>query len=136
MLVESNSKRRIRAVHGRLAHDGGRVGKKAQRSSPLLLQLRPKKAHRRKCEALGLGERSTFMGHNKRNVLHWMPSAPVSARHKGWAVVADLDATLQWPAACGRPLHRHCCSFTNLLPNYVDVLPRGHHSRCAKVPAT
>ena len=96
-------------------------------------RLRPKKTQRREWEALELDEMWTFVGQKRRKVWLWLAVERASRRVVAWVLGRRDAATAQrlWQALPGR-YRRHCWYFTDLLPAYVDVLPRWQHRRCPK----
>ena len=96
-------------------------------------RLRPKKAQRKRWEALALDEMWTFVGRKKRKVWRWLAVERASRRIVAWVLGRRDAATARrlWQALPGR-YRRHCWYFTDLFPAYVDALPRWRHRRCPK----
>ena len=125
LLVERNPQRSIaRATDVARMTIAKRV-KKAAAPSPTLLRLRPKKAPRKRWEALELDGIWTFMGRKKREVWVWLVVEQASRRIVGRILGSRGKVPLRrlW-AALPRRYRRHCWYFTGLWKAYAKELPR------------
>ena len=92
--------------------------------------MRPKKAQKKRWEALELDEMWTFVGRKKRKVWLWLVVERASRRIVGWTMGSPPLRRL-W-AALPRRYRRHCWYFTDLWKAYAKVLPRWQHRPCPR----
>ena len=102
--------------------------KKAAAPSSTLLQLRPKKAQRKRWGALELDGVWTFVGRKKREVWVWLVVEQASRRIVG----RDTGQPGRSPATAlmgrvARRYRRHCWYFIDLWKAYAKGLPRWQH---------
>jgi len=88
-----------------------------------LPRLRPKKAQRKRWEALELDEMWTFVGRKKRKVWRWLAVERASQSIVAWVLGSRGTATL----ALLRRYHRHTRYFTDAWRAYPQVLPAAAH---------
>ena len=95
--------------------------------------MRPKKAQKKRWEALELDEMWTFVGHKQRKEWLWLAVERASQSIVAWATGRRDAATARrlW-RALPRRHRRHCWYFTDAWKAYVGVLPRWQHRRCPK----
>jgi len=93
-----------------------------------LPRLRPKKAQRKRWEALELDEMWTFVGRKKRKVWRWLAVERASRRIVAWVLGSRGTATLArlWQAL-PRRYRRHTRYFTDAWRAYPQVLPAAAH---------
>ena len=98
-----------------------------------LPRLRPKKAQKKRWEALELDELWRFVGRKKRKVWLWLVVERASRRIVAWTLGSRGEAPLRrlW-AALPRRYRRHCWYFTHQWKAYAAVLPRWQHRPCPK----
>ena len=98
-----------------------------------LPRLRPKKAQKKRWEALELDELWSFVGRKKRKVWLWLVVERASRRIVAWTLGSRGEAPLRrlW-AALPRRYRRHCWYFTDQWKAYAAVLPRWQHRPCPK----
>ena len=98
-----------------------------------LPRLRPKKAQKKRWEALELDELWSFVGRKKRKVWLWLVVERASRRIVAWTLGSRGEAPLRrlW-AALPRRYRRHCWYFTDQWKAHAAVLPRWQHRPCPK----
>ena len=126
--VKRNSQRSIARATGVARMNIAKRVKKSGGSLANLLRLRPKKAQRKRWEALELDEIWTFMGRKKRKGWGWLVVERASRRIVGRILGSRGEAPLRrlW-AALPQRYRRHCWYFIDLWKAYAKGLPRWQH---------